>query len=270
MKRRTLPDVDRTAVPLTRIENRPARVHTVGRPRGALVDRDVRGGESDRASPLVTGDHLTADLVVPAEHLGCRSHVAPGQCPADGGRRDVLGRPRVGEQLQADDLEIAPVSEFGERVDVALTASSKVKVRTDHDDAGAHGVDKDLFGEVRVVGLGPLTREVHQVQVVDARSLEQLQALLSRRQQQWCALGPQHGRRMHIERDDCRLQVAVLRECTDSFEDELVSPVDAVVGADRERRMSVLRYARTAFADDLHHGSVRVAVVGTGTQMVEP
>ena len=230
---RALADVDRTRVARPVGPLQPTRIDPVGR-RGALwCEGNVGCRKTDLAPPLIASNHLSADDMGPAEHLGGMRHVTSQQSPSNCRRRDRFKRQRhLLERIDAHHLDPTLTTDLLKKRKVALSAMTEVQVVADNERLGASPTEQDLLGELqrRPARLGLI--KLNQEDMVNSAAADQLEPFLKARQERRSTLGSQNLSRMLNEGDYGRLQLTLSCLSDRSTKNLLVAKVHAVKGAE--------------------------------------
>lgn len=195
---------------------------------------DVGRRVAQLAPALRTAHHDALDPVRAAQDLGGALHVPLGDQLARqrGGERHAAARLAALDQVHDLDLVVVRGAQLAQEVDGSGGAVAEAEVRALDDGARLQLVDQHLDDEVGRGQLGELRRERQDQQRVDAEAGHQLGAAVVRGQDRRVAAGADDLARVRAEGDDHRGQAQGAGLGHGPSDDQLVSPVHTVVGAD--------------------------------------
>ncbi len=195
---------------------------------------DVGRGVAQLAAALRAAHDDALDPVRAAQDLGGPGDVALGDQPAGqrGGERQSAAR--LPGDVQVDDLDGVVVggAQLGQQFDVAGGLVPEAEVGALDDGLRVEAVDEDLRDEVGGRQLGELRGERQDQHGVHAQLRHQLGAPVVRGEQRRVAAGADDLAGVRVEGDDDGRDAQLTGALDGAADDQLVSAVHTVVGAD--------------------------------------
>lgn len=195
---------------------------------------DVGRREAQLPAALRAAHHDALDPVRAAEDLGGPGDIALGDQPAGERGGERLPAARLTGDVQVDDLDGVVVggAQLGQERDVPRCLVAEAEVGALDDGLGVQPVDEDLRDEVGGRQLGELGGERQDQQGVHAQLRHQFGAAVVRGQQRRVAAGSDDLAGVRVEGDDDGRNAQLTGALDGPADDQLVSAVHAVVGAD--------------------------------------
>src|SRR5205807_2113099 len=156
------------------------------------------------------------------------------------------------QRLDHVHAEAEPPAQVAQHVGVAASASPEPMVEADDDLLRGKPVDQHVFHERLGLDGGQFAREVQHDGAVHAAGADERQALVERRDGQWCAVRLQHLQRVRLEGARQRGRARGARVSDRGTKNRPVAEMDAIEDAEGDRARSPLRRDGRKAPDDPH------------------